>query len=135
MRMIRRIHVLGVVAASAMALSSAVFADGTQDSKLYKETVAKRIATSSKVTATQAPVKALSVVGYTVDKKGNLVESWIVRSAGQKTLDDRALSLLQSAKPLPTPPGSLFPTDPKAHLSEAFVFTTDGGVRLQSLIK
>ena len=135
MRMIRRIQAMSVVAVSAIALSSVALADGARDSKLYKETVAQRIATTSNVSATQAPVKALSVVGYTVDKKGNLVESWIVRSAGQKQLDDRALSLLQSAKPLPTPPGSLFPKDPQAHLSEAFVFTTDGGVRLQSLIK
>lgn len=75
MRMIRRIHALGAVAIGAMALSSVVLADGTQDSKLYKETVAQRIATSSNVATTQAPVKALSVVGYTVDKKGNLVDS------------------------------------------------------------
>ncbi len=135
MRKNLRSYALGVAAISALAVTSSVFADGAQDSKLYKESVASRIAATSQVKATRAPVKALSVVGYTIDTSGNVVESWIVRSAGEKALDDRALSMLQTALPLPTPPGSLFPRDPKAHLSEAFVFTTDGGLRLQSLIK
>ncbi len=130
-----RSHAVGVFAVGAFAVASLALADGAQDSKLYKELVAKRIASTSHVNASQAPMKALSVVGYTIDTSGNVVESWIVRSAGEKALDDRALSMLQHAMPLPTPPGSLFPRDPKAHLSEAFVFTTDGGMRLQSLIK
>ncbi|MFN0298993.1 MAG: energy transducer TonB [Burkholderiales bacterium] len=130
-----RSHVVGVFAVGAFAVASLAFADGAQDSKLYKQSVAERIAGTSNVNASQAPMKALSVVGYTIDTRGNVVESWIVRSAGEKSLDDRALSMLQHAMPLPTPPGSLFPANSQAHLSEAFVFTTDGGMRLQSLIK
>ncbi len=135
MRKSLRSYAVGVAAISAFAATSLASADGAQDSKLYKESVAKRIASSNGMQASQAPVKALSVVGYTIDTRGKVVQSWIVRSAGEKALDDRALSMLQHAQPLPTPPGSLFPRGPNVHLSEAFVFTTDGGLRLQSLIK
>jgi TonB family protein len=132
--MIRKIYLHALAVAFAGALSSTVIAQ-SGDAAQYKQQVAQKIAMASKTKPTKAGVRALSVVGYTIDGQGQVVDSWIVRSAGEKALDDRALAMFKQALPLPAPPASIFGTDSHVHLSEAFVFTTDGQYRLQSLIK
>lgn len=127
----------GVTAATAIFATSpfALADEGHVAITEYKQTVATRIFNAAKASLTKAPVKALSVVGYTIDASGNLIDAWIVRSAGELTLDERALTMLKRSVPLPPPPTGLFANDPHAHLSEAFVFTVDGRFRLQSLIR
>jgi len=124
------------MAISIVAAAPSAFADeGHAAVSEYKQSVAALIFNAAKASLTKAPVKALSVVGYTIDVSGNLLDAWIVRSAGEQTLDERALTMLKRSVPLPPPPTALFSQDPHAHLSEAFVFTVDGRFRLQSLIR
>lgn len=117
-----------------------VFASGVAlaqsgDMNSYKRAVAERIATQSKAKPSKAAVRDISVVGYTIDAQGKVTETWIVRAAGDKGMNDKALAMFNQALPLPTPPASLFGEEKQLSLSEAFVFTADGQYRLQSLIK
>lgn len=115
--------------------SGVALAQSSGDMNSYKRAVAERIATHSKAKPSKAAVRDISVVGYTIDSQGKVTETWIVRAAGDKGMNDKALAMFNKALPLPTPPASLFGEEKQLSLSEAFVFTADGQYRLQSLIK
>lgn len=101
----------------------------------YKKRVATRIAEANKLRLTKAGYRTITVVGYTFDRRGNVTETWIVRSSGDHRLDELAHMSFKKAMPLPPPPGPVFGADPTASLSEAFVHTIDGGYRLQTLVQ
>lgn len=101
----------------------------------YKHQVANRIVEANKLRLTKAGYRNITVVGYTLDRRGALTETWIVRSSGDRKLDDLAHASFKKASPLPMPPGGVFGPDLTASLSEAFVHTTDGSYRLQTLVK
>jgi periplasmic protein TonB len=100
----------------------------------FKRAVAQRIIQVDKPKTSKAGVKAVSVVGYTLDRAGSLTEQWIVRSSGDHALDERAMAILRKSAPLPKPPVGIFGNDQQTHLSEAWVFTNDGGYNLQTLV-
>lgn len=131
-----RISSLVVVAAFSVSffVTPIASADAGPHSK-YKHEVATRVLAANKMHASKAGYKAISVVGYTIDRSGALTESWIVRSSGDQALDSRALASFHKAAPLPQPPAGIFGVDPTASLSEAFVFATDGSFKLQSLTR
>lgn len=101
----------------------------------YKKAVAKHILSANKYPGSKAGYRNITVVGYTVDRKGGVSDTWVVRSSGDQGLDQQALATFKKALPLPTPPGNLFGADPVSHLSEAFVHTSDGGYKLQTLLQ
>jgi periplasmic protein TonB len=101
----------------------------------YKRSVAQHILQAHRHKPSSAGYRNITVVGYTIDRAGAVSESWVVRTSGDKQLDDHAVNLFRKAVPLPQPPAGVFGADTAAHLSEAFVHTTDGGYRLQTLIK
>lgn len=119
----------------ACVLASGVAFAQSGDMSNYKRAVAERISTQSKAKPTKAAVRDISVVGYTIDAQGKVTETWIVRAAGDKAMNDKALAMFNRALPLPTPPASMFGDEKQVSLSEAFVFTADGQYRLQSLVK
>jgi periplasmic protein TonB len=47
------------------------------------------------------------LVGFTVDKQGDIVTRTILQSSGSKVLDDAALASLDRAAPFPPPPGEV----------------------------
>jgi periplasmic protein TonB len=53
------------------------------------------------------------LVEFTIDRSGNVVASRVLRHSGSSFLDEEAISVLQRASPLPSPPaeitGELFP--------------------------
>lgn len=48
--------------------------------------------------------EGVAVVGFVLDREGNLLEARLVRSSGDATLDAEALALPERARPLPPPP-------------------------------
>lgn len=121
------------VVVAVAALGPQIATADTASHSRYKHDVASRVMTVNKAKISKAAYRTISVVGYTIDRTGKLVESWIVRSSGDHALDQRALVSFQKAAPLPQPPATLFGVEPTAHLSEAFVFLADGTYKLQSL--
>jgi len=101
----------------------------------YKRSVARHILAANRYSGSKAAYRNITVVGYTIDRRGAVSETWVVRSSGDRTLDQHAISTFRKALPLPTPPGHLFEHDPVSHLSEAFVHTSDGGYKLQTLLQ
>lgn len=43
-------------------------------------------------------------VGFTLDRRGHVVEAWVKRSAGQTEFDEAALAMMKRADPVPAPP-------------------------------
>lgn len=48
--------------------------------------------------------EGVAVVGFVLDREGNLLEARLVRSSGDAALDAEALALPERARPLPPPP-------------------------------
>ena len=137
--MFRNLSIRLGVAFAAAAFGSAALAQGTLGSADpatvgFKRAVAQRIIQIDKPKAAQGGLKGISVVGYTLDRKGNITEQWIVRSSGDDKLDARAIAILRKAAPLPAPPATIFGAEQYTHLSEAWLFTSDGHYKLQSLV-
>lgn len=127
----------GVAIAAAMFSVGAIAQTlGTTDVATagFKRAVAQRIVQIDKPKTANGGLKGISVVGYTLDRSGAITEQWIVRSSGDATLDQRAIAILRKVAPLPAPPAALFGNEQHTHLSEAWLFTSDGQYRLQSLI-
>jgi periplasmic protein TonB len=47
------------------------------------------------------------VVGFRIDRTGNLLSSWLEENSGIPALDNEALALIERAKPFPAPPAEL----------------------------
>ena len=101
----------------------------------YKRQVGKRILQANQTAQSGGDYRGVTVVAYTIDNLGTVSKTWIVRSCGDASLDERAMSHFKRAMPLPLPPGNIFVIGEQyAQLAEAFVHTSDG-YRLQSLLK
>jgi protein TonB len=50
-------------------------------------------------------------VGFSIDRKGNLTSSRIVKSSGSSILDAETLAMIKRAAPLPSPPPEAADTD------------------------
>lgn len=135
--MVQRVPRLAAAALAALALTAASVPALAQQAQVdeYKKAVANRIVQANKMRLSKAGYRNVTVVGYTLDRSGAVTESWIVRSSGDRKLDDLAHTNFKRALPLPTPPASIFGSESNAHLAEAFVHTTDGGFKIQTLIQ
>jgi protein TonB len=51
--------------------------------------------------------QGVAQVFFSLDRRGRVIESRVVRSSGAASLDQEALALLQRAQPFPEPPGEL----------------------------
>ncbi len=100
--------------ASATAAETGVetYADGAPDTELlsdYQRRLNDLIARNARY---PAEARALRVAGVTrlafsLDRSGQVVESWIQKSSGSSALDVAALEALERAQPLPPMPAGL----------------------------
>lgn len=57
--------------------------------------------------AKQLRLAGITYLAFRLDRKGNVLESWVHRSSGSVLLDNAALSALDRSRPLPPIPASL----------------------------
>ena len=51
--------------------------------------------------------EGVASVAFTIDRKGRVLSTRVVRSSGSEVLDDDAVALVRRAEPLPAPPGGI----------------------------
>ena len=121
--------VTGQVPRAAAPPSSATPPASTEFAR-YQRAVAERIERVSKMDLRRAAatpqVMALTVLGIKVDRKGEPVEVWVVRSSRQTALDQRARRSVYDAAPLPAPPANMLAGSDRVALSETWMFLADG---------
>lgn len=102
----------------------------------YKRDLATRIsqANSSKVFSgrPQALLRSVVVVKFTVDERGQLMKSEIIRSNNDKTTEATALAALKNAGPFPKPAANLLQNG-HLDISETWLFNNDGRFQLRSI--
>lgn len=101
----------------------------------YKNLVARHVSGFHKHAGSKGGYRNLTAVGYTVDRSGVVTDTWVVRSSGDSRLDEHAVGVFKRAfaKPLPAPPAAIFGNESAVHFTEAFIHTSDGGWKLQTL--
>jgi protein TonB len=77
-------------------------------------------------------LQAVIVVEATVDGRGNVVASRVMRSPKIRTLDDMALASLKAASPLPPPPARLLVRGTLVY-TETWLVQNDGTFRVRTL--
>lgn len=77
-------------------------------------------------------LRAVIVVQMTVDRSGKMTSSRILRSPGDKPLEQLALASLKRAEPLAPPPHSLLSNN-RLEMTESFLFRNDGKFQIRSL--
>jgi protein TonB len=77
-------------------------------------------------------LQGVIVVDVTVDRRGQVTRSKIVRSPGIARLNNMVQASLKTASPLPAPPPALVKTGPITY-SETWLFTNDSKWRLRTL--
>lgn len=77
-------------------------------------------------------LQAVIVVEVTVDPRGNVTRSKVLRSPGIGALDRLALASLKTASPLPHPPSRLVGKGALVY-SETWLFDNDGRFQLRTL--
>lgn len=102
----------------------------------YKRDLAKRIAevNSSKVFPgrPQALLRSVVVVKFTVDERGQVTKSEIIRSNNDKSTESTALATLKNAGPFPKPAAHLLQGG-RLDISETWLFNNDGRFQLRSI--
>lgn len=113
--------------------------DGTSTAhtlKQYKEELAHRISetNSTKVYPghPQALLRAVVVIKFTVDARGKLLRSEIVRGNRDSATEATALSSLRATAPFPKPAAALL-RNGRVEISETFLFNTDGRYQIRSI--
>lgn len=110
--------------------SSASTVDG------YKRDLALRISevNAGKVYAgrPQALLRSVVVLRYTVDARGNLVRSEIMRSNRDSETESTALATLRNSSPFPKPASHLLRRG-QLELSETWLFNNDGRFQLRTI--
>ena len=114
-------------------------ADGTSTARsvdAYKADLAQRI---SEVNSTrvytdrpQALLRSIVVVGFSVDRDGNLVRSQILRSNHDRANEQTALAALRSSTPFPKPASHLL-RNGRVEVAESWLFNDDGRFQLRSI--
>lgn len=102
----------------------------------YKRDLALRIseANASRVYAgrPQALLRSVVVLRYTVDARGSLVRSEIMRSNRDRETESTALTTLHNAAPFPKPASHLLKRG-QLELSETWLFNNDGRFQLRTI--
>ena len=118
----------------AAATPSSVTPPASTELARYQRAVAERIERVSRMdvrrVATTPQVTALTVLGIKVDRKGQPIEVWVVRSSRQTALDQRARRSVYDAAPLPPPPLSVAASGGQVAFSETWMFLADGRFEL-----
>lgn len=72
----------------------------------YQHRLYEAIARSSRypAEARRAHLSGVTILAFTLDRAGNVVDSWIQKSSGSEMLDNAALEALERARPLPPLP-------------------------------
>lgn len=114
-------------------------ADGTSKADSvgeYKVALANRIvqvnSTKVYIGRPQALLRSVVVVKYTVDAKGSLIRSEILRSNRDRSTEATALSALRSTAPFPKPAASLLKNG-RVELVETWLFNNDGRFQLRTI--
>lgn len=117
-------------ASSADRESNAASVDG------YKRELALRISelNNSKVYAgrPQALLRSVVVLRYSVDARGNLVRSEIMRSNRDRETESTALASLRNSAPFPKPASHLLRRG-QLELAETWLFNNDGRFQLRTI--
>lgn len=102
----------------------------------YKRDLALRI---SEVNASrvytgrpQALLRSVVVLRYTIDARGNLVRSEIMRSNRDRETESTALATLRNSAPFPKPASHLLKRG-QLELSETWLFNNDGRFQLRTI--
>lgn len=116
------------------APASPVSSAGTLDA--YKRDIALRISefSTSKVYTgrPQALLRSVVVVRYTVDERGQLIRSEIMRSNRDRETETTALATLRNAAPFPRPASHLL-RNGRLDVSETWLFNNDGRFQLRTI--
>lgn len=114
-------------------------ADGTSTARsvdAYKADLAQRI---SEVNSTrvytdrpQALLRSIVVVGFSVDRDGNLIRSQILRSNHDRANEQTALAALRNSTPFPKPAPHLL-RNGRVEVAESWLFNDDGRFQLRSI--
>lgn len=114
-------------------------ADGTSKADSvgeYKVALANRIvqvnSTKVYIGRPQALLRSVVVVKYTVDAKGSLIRSEILRSNRDRSTEATALSALRNTAPFPKPAASLLKNG-RVELVETWLFNNDGRFQLRTI--
>ena len=125
-----------VPAATAPAGSGPTLAARDPALEQWKRLAAERIhAANAKQLFEGRPhhlLQGVIVVDVTVDKRGQVTRSRIVRSPGIARLNNVVQASLKTASPLPVPPPGLVKTGAMTY-SETWLFTNDSKWRLRTL--
>lgn len=102
----------------------------------YKRELALRISqvNSNKVYQgrPQALLRSVVVLRYSIDERGNLVRSEIMRSNRDSETESIALASLRSAAPFPRPASHLVSSG-RLEVSETWLFNNDGRFQLRTI--
>jgi periplasmic protein TonB len=102
----------------------------------YKRDLALRIChvNASKVFAgrPQALLRSVIVLRYTVDARGHLLRSEVMRSNHDREAETTALATLRNSAPFPQPASHLL-RHGKLELAETWLFNNDGRFQLRSI--
>ena len=80
----------------------------------------------------QALLRSVVVLRYTVDARGHLVKSEIMRSNRDRETESTALATLRSAAPFPKPAAHLLRRG-ELELAETWLFNNDGRFQLRTI--
>lgn len=102
----------------------------------YKQDIAQRVMVANAAHGFDGPpphlLRAVIVVRMTVDRSGRITSSRILRTPGDKPLEQLALASLKRAEPLPAPPNALVSGN-RVEIVETFLFRGDGRFQIRSL--
>jgi protein TonB len=77
-------------------------------------------------------LKSITVVTFTVDAKGNLTGSRVLRGNGHRSLEQLALTSVKRAAPFDAPPRALM-RGSVLEVTETWLFRDDGKFQLRSI--
>lgn len=79
-------------------------------------------------------LKSIVVLEITIDRVGNPIDVYVVRSNGFKHLESRALESVVRAAPFPVPPATVLEDSGEVTFLETFLFRGDDAFQLRTLV-
>ena len=77
----------------------------------WQQALVARLTRFQRYPAQASGAEGVVSLGFSIDRKGRVVSSRIVKSSGSTLLDAEALALVKRAAPLPAPPAAIPDTD------------------------
>ena len=77
----------------------------------WQQSLVARLAKVQRYPAQARGVQGVVSLAFTIDRHGEVVSGWIVKSSGSAVLDAEALDLIKRAAPLPPPPADIADSD------------------------